>query len=1182
MMTTLQSNEIQADAKLLERNLASLQHRSAKSVDRIRNAPTEIDLELTPTGERNALAGVLNGLSLCSQRRPLAEANKLADSFDPTEAGAVLVVGFGLGHHVAAIADRCKNECVVVVYEPDVALLRAALERIDHSRWLARGNIILATEAADDAFLTSSLRGGEGILAMGVKLVEHPASRKRLGDSSKTFFETFSTVLAAARTNIITTLLQSTTTVENFLDNFQAYVRHPGVADLKNCCKGFPAITVAAGPSLARNVELLKTPGLRDRCVIIAVQTMLKPLLAMGVRPHFVTALDFHAISARFYEGLRPEDVADTTLVVEPKANHAVVRAYPGPIRMPGEQTLDLLLGDELAGEHGHMTQGSTVAHLSYYLARYLGCDPVILIGQDLGFTDGLYYSDGAAIHNVWSGELNPFRTLEMLEWERVARQRRQLRKIPAIDGGVIYTDEQMATYLARFNRDFLDDSASGLHIIDATEGGAAKTNTTVQTLAEAIQQYAPDSAPTLPDLSIPTDPSTNAEHRAAMAQERTQRVRRDVVRMGKLCRQTAQLLTQMMDHLDDESSLNRLIRKSHKLRDEAMSLEPAFELVQRINQLGAFKRCKADRTITLTDDLDSKEIQKRRIERDLVNVEWLADAAEALSKSMDESLRSSPTKKQRQSPSHRIEYAGAIPQSQASRHIAAFVSVDFDRSSLGYARPLDRPIAGRNALQWTLARLARSKRLSRAILVTTDPDRARSLVGEPPTGLDIEFHKLSEHALPNPAIVGARLWSRDSWRGGIANLACHDELIPLGALKELFTSTDVRAGLLVGADWSLIDPAMCDATIDRWLEAPTGNRMTFTQAPPGLCGCVISEDLLNDLADLEFPTLNTVGGLLGYHPYKLGADPIALRTCPTIDPRVRDTRARFIADNPAAVDLMEHLASELEDCDAQTIVDTWRKSDWHSKAPQSVELELCTGHPPHGCAPHWECSHDAPHTVMPTDLAKRILQSLAESRPDAAVTFFGSGDPLTHPAIIELIQFAHDSGIAGVQVRTPLVEPAEVIESLSELPIDVISVELPANTADTYTKIMGADRFRTALENVDALRERQSLVAGLPSLWLVPTITRCDENLPEIEAFYDKWLIVLGAASINPLPTGATTGRIAPLTRPATALDAERSTSLTVRADGGASVGSFHEPGQSIGNLTTADLITLWQNAGA
>ena len=74
---------------------------------------------------------------------------------------------------------------------------------------------------------------------------------------------------------------------------------------------------------------------------------------------------------------------------------------------------------------------GATVAHLSFYLAEFLGCDPIILIGQDLGFVDGLYYKPGTAIHETWGVELGRFNTLETKEWERIVRSRRSCGKSP-------------------------------------------------------------------------------------------------------------------------------------------------------------------------------------------------------------------------------------------------------------------------------------------------------------------------------------------------------------------------------------------------------------------------------------------------------------------------------------------------------------------------------------------------------------------------------------------------------------------------------------------------------------------------------------------------------------------------------------------------------------------------------
>jgi hypothetical protein len=89
-------------------------------------------------------------------------------------------------------------------------------------------------------------------------------------------------------------------------------------------------VIVSAGPSLERNLHLLAEPGVRERVVIVAAQTMLKPLLRKGIKPHFVCALDYHELSKRFYEGLTAEDVEGVTLVVEPKANPAILDSFPG------------------------------------------------------------------------------------------------------------------------------------------------------------------------------------------------------------------------------------------------------------------------------------------------------------------------------------------------------------------------------------------------------------------------------------------------------------------------------------------------------------------------------------------------------------------------------------------------------------------------------------------------------------------------------------------------------------------------------------------------------------------------------------------------------------------------------------------------------------------------------------
>src|SRR5262249_45890278 len=156
------------------------------------------------------------------------------------------------------------------------------------------------------------------------------------------------------------------------------------------------------------------------------------------------------------------------------------------------------------------------------------------------------YYSAGAAIHTVWSGELNPFNTLEMMEWQRIVRGKYFIspprmvggQELPAepnlikktdILGRPIYTDQQMATYLAQFEKDFRADDQRGLTTIDATEGGVSKLNPTPMTLADALERYWPAT-----ELSLPKPaPTSDAPKRLKKLKDRSRAVRQDVWKVG-------------------------------------------------------------------------------------------------------------------------------------------------------------------------------------------------------------------------------------------------------------------------------------------------------------------------------------------------------------------------------------------------------------------------------------------------------------------------------------------------------------------------------------------------------------------------------------------------------------------------------------------------------------------------
>jgi len=1165
------------DPAILHRNLLALGRANARAAELVLAAAPRPDISFAQTDDAVPAATLGTGAAarqLCSRRRPLDEARKFAQEVDPAQTGAAVVLGFGVGYHVAALAKRFNGAGLVIVYEPDVQLLRAVLERVDCS-WLAEGNVAVITDAHDRATVATLTSGFETVFAVGTKIIAHAPSKARLGDGAQVFADNFTAVLKAVRTTLVTTFVQADVTMGNALGNVGPYAMAPGIEDLRDAARGRAAVVVSAGSSLRRNVELLKQPGIRDRVVIIAVQTVLKPLLAMGIKPHFVTALDYAQISKRFYEGLTARDVEGVTLVCEAKGNPAIVRAFPGVVRFPADEWLDGLLGEQLARPMGAIKPGATVAHLAYFLARHLGCDPVILIGQDLGFTDGQYYGSGAVIHDTWGPELGEFRTLEMFEWERIVRMRRMLRKVSDHLGRSVYTDEQMATYLVQFEREFLQDTQRNLRTIDATEGGVAKKMAQVMPLKEALATFAVGEPIILPD---PASASLESGARRDRVIKRLQQVRRDVWQIGQNARAAAELLEQMLLIQDDTARLNQLIDRAQDLAKKSHALRTAYTLVHLLNQTGSFNRYKADRALNIDAGLSEVQKQRRSIERDLTNVRWLSDSADEVGRML--TLATERVEAEASGPIAHCDEIRMLPRepgvldgtsvvaSAPPRvRVEALICVDTRVGGMGIARDLAREPwrahlpAGSNPLRLTMQRLLRCKELDGITLITHEPQRVRDLLGPLATHPSISLHIVNEPVLkPRFSALRARAFSRASWRGGVANLSTMDECFAADPFATLMAERHVDAALLVGADWPLVDPALTDVVIARHREDPKNLRLVFTQAVPGLCGSVISREMVREIAQSSrgLGSMASIGALLGYLPVFPQVDPIAKPSCVLVPPIVRDLYQRLIADDPAGIRAIAAACTAMGEgilnADAQAIAQSIDAAP-RPIMPRELVIESTTRRASRGLRDTW-CSFVPPDLDLSRAHAERVLQALGPERASVAVSIAGRGDPLLSTRGIALARICRAAGVAALHLRTDLnVDPSRVeslIDECRDVPIDILSVDVLAENPQTYTAITGTDALQRVQSNVSRLIALRGLCDhGLPMPFIVPRMTRCDLVYEEVESFYDRWTHEAGCAVLDPLPRPQSGQRIDPITVPVRARSWRDAGLIRLLADG-------------------------------
>ena len=131
----------------------------------------------------------------------------------------------------------------------------------------------------------------------------------------------------------------------------------------------------------------------------------------------------------------------------------------------------------------------------------------------------------------------------------------------------------------------------------------------------------------------------------------------------------------------------------------------------------------------------------------------------------------------------------------------------------------------------------------------------------------------------------------------------------------------------------------------------------------------------------------------------------------------------------------------------------------------------------------------------------------------DICLTFGGFGEPLTHPDLPAMTAAAKSAGIYGINIETDgLLLQGDLAEALLASPADIISVYLDADSSELYRAVKGRDAFTQAARNVEQFA-RHSTDSGGPLV--VPHLVKTRETMPEMEAFYDRWIQCCGAAVI-------------------------------------------------------------------
>jgi hypothetical protein len=358
-------------------------------------------------------------------------------------------------------------------------------------------------------------------------------------------------------------------------------------------------------------------------------------------------------------------------------------------------------------------------------------------------------------------------------------------------------------------------------------------------------------------------------------------------------------------------------------------------------------------------------------------------------------------------------------------------------------------------------------------------------------------------------AISAARRWA-DGWRGGLLSATCfdlgfHGQSL-LAAMKEL----EAEQIALIDPDSALIDPAIVESLIAHAAEHQEVE-YAFTPAAPGQAAILLRRPLVEKLAQ----TGTYPGRLLNYHPDVPGRDPIALAACAPVPTPIARATERFVLDSRRQVEIFQrathHLNGQLIKSDAEDLLKLVRSHSGELDFPRDLTLEINTTRLTKPIySPLRHVNIERPD--MSPDMAKIIFSQLNRC-DDVRLTIAGVGDPLLHPQLFEFLTAASDQGIKAVHVETDLLPASDdSLKKLAASPFDVLSVHIPAVTQKIYRQIMDCDELRRLIEN---MRKFLQFRGERTMPILVPTFTKCRENLSEMEAWYDHWIRNLGCAVV-------------------------------------------------------------------
>lgn len=424
-----------------------------------------------------------------------------AGQFEKKERQLYIMVGMGNGTYLRALIQRLPRDCGILVYEPEFEIFEEAMHALDLSR-IFEGRSAIVVDTVNKGHIYEFFIGTINYENRNqVHFCIHPNYDRLYPEQVEWVRQITENEISIKTAEKNTELCFSHEFFRNMMANLWDYVCHSTLENLRQALepvkeKGIPAVIVAAGPSLNKNVEELK--AYRRRVFVIACDSAINPLVDRGIIPDLAISVDAHKPQSLFSrEATKKIPFALCLQTIQWFRN-----VHEGKKFYFGDNILTINMMENYGKYPGVLETSGSVANNAFSLAKELGFHTIILIGQDLSYDNGKYYAKG-----VHANEND----CAMVDGSK------EYFEIDGYYGGKVYTNYSLNMYRMWFEKQIV--RYPKFRVINATQGGAMIAGAQNMDLRQALEEECKEEI----DFSAFIESARNA-----FAPEELEKVRQD------------------------------------------------------------------------------------------------------------------------------------------------------------------------------------------------------------------------------------------------------------------------------------------------------------------------------------------------------------------------------------------------------------------------------------------------------------------------------------------------------------------------------------------------------------------------------------------------------------------------------------------------------------------------------